>query len=165
MTTLEQRLSRLPREMTPEQDLWPAIEARIGAPSGRWSLPRVAAAAAVFFMAAVALRLGSENPAPDGFDGNLQVLSASAELEYSGALRDLRDSIGQLDGDAQNGLLNDYQQSLRVVHDATRQVRAALAQDPDSRLLNGMLADLQKKQLSVLRDIALTQSSEEGSTS
>lgn len=164
MTELEHRLANLPREMAPVRDLWPGIEARLEAPRRRWTLPRAAAAAGVFLVAAIALRIGSESPMPDVAGGNLQVLSASAELEYSGALRDLRDSVGHLDAGSQPGALGDYQLSLQVVVDATRQVRAALDQDPDSRLLNAMLADLQKKQLSVLREIALTQSLEHGRT-
>lgn len=156
MNTLEDRLQRLPRERQPAQDLWPAIAARLDPPARRWTLPRVAAAAGVFLVAAVALRLGSQPPVTASGGGNLAVLSASVELEYSGALRDLRQTISALDQVSGDGLMQSYRDSLAVVHQATEQVRAALKDDPDSRLLNDMLADLQKKQLGVLREMALS---------
>ncbi len=161
------RIAALPRELSLGGDQWPQIQRRIDAAAkpqatpvrpARWSPLAVAAALAIAVLASVVVNLIAESP-QDALTqgpgaGNLPLLSASAELEYSGALQNLMPlTLGA--AQAQPGSpLAAYEQSLLVVRGATQAVRLALESDPGSRYLNTMLTDLQHRQLTVLKEMA-----------
>ncbi|MFK7957839.1 MAG: hypothetical protein AB8B96_17200 [Lysobacterales bacterium] len=163
-SALLKRLSGLPRERHGSDDLWPQIQARLSpqatVQAAQW-LPR--AAAAIFVLAIVGSAIINLNGpgAQSGnsellshHSGNLPLLSASAELEYSGALQNLLPLTVSAAAAEPGTLLADYEQSLQVVRTATEAVRLALNSDPGSRYLNTMLADLHHRQLSVLKEMA-----------
>jgi len=83
-----------------------------------------------------------------------EATTASAELEYSGALQNLLPLAADGALAKPGTLLADYVQSLKVVREATLAVRTALEADPGSRYLNNMLTDLQHRQLMVLKEMA-----------
>ncbi|MEM1092371.1 MAG: hypothetical protein AAF552_07870 [Pseudomonadota bacterium] len=160
---LLRRLAALPKEREVGADLWPAIAQRLepvarppaAAPVSerRWSLRSAVAAMAVAGLASMLLNLSGESPQP-AVGGNLPMLSASAEIEYSGALQDLLPLTVSAGTPAPGTPLADFEQSLAIVRDAAVAVRVALERDPQSRYLNSMLTSLQHRELNVLKEMA-----------
>lgn len=161
------RLKGLPRERSLADDPWPHIAARLDAPVTRqvetqnpWAA--VAAAACIVLLASVGFRLETQGgqselghmAALSGPVSNLPLLSASTELEFSGALQDLLPITVDMGQPLPGTPLADYEQSLGVVQTAEKAVRRALEQDPESRYLNSMLTELKRRQIDVLRSIA-----------
>ncbi len=157
------RLAALPKEREVGSDLWPAIARRlepVEAPAAqapaserRWSLRSAVAAMAVAGLASMLLNLSGESPQP-AVGGNLPMLSASAEIEYSGALQDLLPLTVSAGSPAPGTPLADFEASLAIVRDAAVAVRVALERDPQSRYLNSMLTSLQHRELNVLKEMA-----------
>ena len=158
------RLRSLPRERSLAVDLWPLIEARLGQPgrSVSW-LPQAAAALLVAALGLAVVRIGGDpagSQEPRRPPVAWQVSAAGAEREYSGALQDMR-GLEFLDASGIAAAARDEVAfDLRVVREATRQVRAAMEKNPDAAYLTGMLATLHRRQLGVLRNLALSTLSE-----
>lgn len=150
------RLRGLPREREPRVDLWPGIEARI-APVRfhRWA--QAAAAMLVAALGLAVMRLGIERvPDRTPMAVSWQVGATGAELEYSGALRDMRGLDFVATARMPTSDRTEVVNNLELVDEATRQVRAALMKSPDSGYLTAMLASLHRTRLGVLRDLALS---------
>ena len=155
---LLQRLAALPRERDPGEDLWPGIASRldrtVARPAGAaWRWPQAVAVALVAALGLSILRLSGVSEMPVLSDP-LSDSATAVDLELSASLRDL---IG-IEG-AGPELTEEMGEAVRldllVIQQATEQVKAALENDPESSFLTGMLADLQRKELSVLRELVL----------
>ncbi len=152
------RLRSLPREREPAIDLWPRIKARLNPsePGSPWWAQAVAAMLVAALGLAV-LRIGGEQAPPAAGDAGWpmawQVGATGAELEYSGALRDMR---GLEVARTPAAVRNEYVASLLLVEEASRQVRAAIERNPEAGYLTEMLATLHRRHLGVLRDMALS---------
>ncbi len=161
-SALQDRLARLSRERQGGDDLWPQIQARLEPQPTKRALAWIRRAAAAGFVLAIAASLiinlgispSNDTERLSRHAGNLPLLSASAELEYSGALQNLLPLTVSAAVAQPGTLLADYERSLEVVRAATDAVRVALASDPGSRYLNDMLADLHYRQLNVLKAMA-----------
>jgi hypothetical protein len=174
---LLKRLSGLPREIKPQNDVWPSILTRLestdtGAetlrPDVRWKPLAVAAGVMVAF--AAGLLLGPrllEAPASqiDTLAGNQHVGStsrraaglsatlAATEMEYQAAFREFM-SVG----DSQFILSPGTVDTLLVSWDEMRQSEAAmtvaLQGDPESTFLNTRMIELRSRQLQFLKQVA-----------
>ena len=131
-------VERLPRSIEPPHDLWPAIEARMGARPARrrgW-LAALAAAAVIVIAAASSLAtawvLGGRERPPAVAAGDAReasYLRATAALAQELAVR--RDELAP-------GTVVVLDRNLEIIDRAIAESRAALAADP----ANGELAEL-----------------------
>ncbi|MDJ0656651.1 MAG: hypothetical protein QNJ40_21000 [Xanthomonadales bacterium] len=159
---LLQRLAALPRERDPGKDLWPAISARlerrqeqVAADTGSWRWPQAVAVALVAALGLSVLQLTGVSEMPGAEPGSPLNDSATAvNLELSAPLRGLKGMEGA-DSELTGEMGDAVRMDLLVIQQATEQVKAALENDPESSFLAGMLADLQRKELSVLRELVL----------
>ncbi len=163
---LTRRISGLPRQIEPPSDLWPGIEARMNAAPPR-SAGSGFAALAVAALLVLAIGLvgvldrdaAIESPSIDALmaadDGLLPkpgaTYATSVDLIYSGALRTLAGSLPQPQGLPSSEQL---ELTLRTLQHATEEIRAALAQDPDSIYLAELLESTHRKRVEMLRDAA-----------
>jgi predicted anti-sigma-YlaC factor YlaD len=152
----------------PGRDLWPAIEARIGAARvrpfrRRWTftLPQLAAAAALLLVAgaggaALALRgpgapglpaPAAIGPAATGVRPVAHTASATFDDAVADLERVLREGRDRLDSTTVRVL----EQSLRTIDRAIAQARAALATDPGDPYLNAHLAETMRRKLNLMR--------------
>ena len=164
------RASRLPREMPPPRDLWPAIRQRIDAPrvlaprperSGArwWTLGSLAAAAAVVVALVSTLTSVGPSPAPQaGATGVAQPAGAGsaaapmqqAETEYMRATGQLMDVLNARRGSLSPETQTAVSKNLQAIDEALGELRQALDKDPGNRQLNKMLASTQQKKLNLL---------------
>jgi len=163
----------------PEQDLWPAISARISsestadvvplAPRRRrisFSVPQLAAAA----LALMAVSSGVATLAARGGFGAPPSVSAPAEVgmravgvtlpgqaaleSYDTAIADLQQALDARRGGLDTATVRVIEQSLQVIDGAIAQARAALARDPNNPYLNGHLERSLGRKLEFLRQVA-----------
>lgn len=150
-TDLRWRLRQLPREMEPARDLWPDIAAAARAqakPRRRW-LSSLAMAASVALALGLAWRLAPSPDAPistmavqpDREGLMLEREATAMTREYQAALLELHDAP----------VPSNLKPGLRVLDDSAKQIRAAIAADPDSPVL------LQQLRKTYSRRLALTQ--------
>lgn len=148
---LRWRLRQLPREMQPARDLWPAIAAAAtrapARPRWRW-MHSLAMAASVALAVGLAWRMtpppAATTPLATQPDEEARILEREARamtLEYQAALR-------ELDGAPMPGNLKP---GLRVLDESAREIRAAIAANPDSPAL------LQQLRKTYSRRLELTQ--------
>ena len=150
-TDLRWQLRQLPREMEPARDLWPGIAARLQAPAARrrsgltWGL----ALAASVLVAIVGWRLANapaaNAPAPVAAQSDPAVHVVQAEeraitLEYRATLA----------GYEQLPMPAEIQPGLEALDASARDIRSALAAQPDSPRL------LQQLQRAYSRRLELT---------
>ena len=151
----------LPHEITPPRDLWVGIEARLeptsGAPSGGRGWLAAAAVVLVLLATGTALLLLREVPSPDLADRprpSSAVLDrpewevvegqyARAAAEFAFPLEPGRELSPETVAVVAAGL--------RVVDQAIAESRAALARDPDSVALAGLLASAYERKIDLLR--------------
>lgn len=164
----------------PAGDLWPEIAARIAAPgpriapaparprwrAPRWSfsLPQLAAAAAVVAVLSAAgmwLVLG-RGPAPGPrtaaapeaarLVAGAAVQPASFEVRrYDAAIAELETALREHRNELDPATVRTIEQSLRTIDQATEQARRALAADPANPYLNGHLAAQLRLKVDVLK--------------
>jgi hypothetical protein len=177
---LLEQLGRLPRERQPERDLWPGIEVRMGRDTGasRAWFPVAAAAAitgALVTLLAVSLLPSQQSleraptetsntvaavpldePLPPAADNRALMLASGFDLEYSGVLRDLNGQLRSLQVSAPERQI--IEQNLKVLQDATEELREAIAANPDAIYLAQLLETTHRKRLDVLRGVIRQQS-------
>lgn len=150
----------------PERDLWPGIEARIGAARvlplrRRWTftLPQLAAAAVLFLVvgaggAAVALRGTAGTPGPGALtstDSGAVPIALAASSSFDNAVADLERVLAERRGQLDSTTIQVLEQSLRTIDRAIAQARAALATDPNDPYLNAHLAETMRRKLNLMR--------------
>ena len=160
--------SNLPQEIAPPRDLWPAIAARLSeqsrAASRRFTWPM--ALAAGFLVAGVSalltfglMRDPSTVPTP-----NLVAGSTSTQAELVPVNYGPNSALGAVQLKARDDLLVQFRQrldelapetretvvkNLAIIQRAADEIDAALAQDPASGLLNGLLLSTYQKELQI----------------
>jgi len=162
------KAAELPKDVMPQRDLWPAIAARIGQageppakPAFRWPL----ALAAAFLVASVSALLTwsllrdpqrasppviAEAPTA-GADivpvryGPNSGISAAEIAARDALLSQFRDALVTLKPETREAI----QKNLAVMQAAADEIDAALAKDPASGMLQGMLAGTYKQELSL----------------
>lgn len=160
--------SNLPREIAPPRDLWPAIAARLAAQSRtaprRFAWP--AAIAAGFLIASVsALLTWALMRDPDSAAGeNLLAGRAATQTALVPVNYGPNSALGAVQLKARDDLLVQFRQRLDELPPATREtvvknlaiiqraadeIAAALAQDPASGLLNGLLLSTYQEELQI----------------
>ena len=119
-------LERLQMQRAPERDLWPGIASRLR-PRGRFAPPQWLAAAACAVLAlSVMLQSGLQTPAePEAQAALPYATSAQPALARAPMRSEMR------------GLVRA---NLHVVEGAEKQIRQAMAYDPDSAMLARLLA-------------------------
>lgn len=168
--------ANLQTEITPERDLWPDIEAAIAAPARetRW-MPHLAQAAAVVLLVAASSGItylvtsGGEQPAQVIVQEVMPENAFDSEFASFGA----RHTMGQGFQDAHNNLAaqldleldrlspearTEVEENLDVIRGAIAEINEALINEPDNALLQDMLMDSYREELTVMRNVGgLTQ--------
>jgi hypothetical protein len=160
---------RLAKEVSPERDLWPGIEAAIARPGrSRWT-PMLAQAAAVIVMIGASSMLTyvvvkdgqtivervqpALNAETVSFAGRTS-LGAEYEQARGRVTSVLDDDLKRLSPDTRA----DVERNLAVIRHAIADINQALEQEPDSRLLQDLLADAYREEFTVMRRVGdLTQ--------
>ncbi len=162
------KAAELPKDIAPQRDLWPAIAARIAEagnapakPAFRWPL----ALAAAFLVASVSALLTwsllrdpqAAGPAviaqapPAGADivpvryGPNSGVSAAELAARDALLAQLREAFAPLRPETREAI----QKNLAVMQAAADEIDAAIAKDPASGMLQGMLAGTYKQELNL----------------
>ncbi|HEX9706618.1 MAG TPA: hypothetical protein VGA24_03175 [Steroidobacteraceae bacterium] len=160
------KAAELPKEVAPPRDLWPSIAARLAGETQQ-ARPRVfgwpAAIAAGFVVASVSVLLTwglMRDPAPAvqgeiagdpvaettvmpvnyGPNSGLTAMDLVARDEL---LVRFREKFGQLRPETREAIVKN----LAVIQTAADEIDAALAQDPASAMLNGLLVGAYKQEL------------------
>ncbi len=158
---------RLPREITPERDLWPGIRDRIGDPAGTettdegrtpaWPLRFAAAAALVAATALVTVTLvqrpgpavadlGNGQPARFGADYDLgakhQLVRASLREDLARHLETLPPETAAV-----------VERNLAQIREAVKEINRALEDDPGNILLQQLLMAAYQDEMDVLANV------------
>lgn len=167
--------ARLAKDIAPERDLWPGIEARIEAgqatPERRRSwTPYFAQAAAVLLLVAGSSFITYtvmdtdpvviERPVAGGLV--LEEASFGGQLELSNGYKLARSNLqSQMEQELQKlspESRAEVEQNLVVIRDAIAQINAALEQEPGNALLQDLLLKTYREELAVMRKVGgLTQ--------
>jgi hypothetical protein len=165
---LKGAIGSLPRSIGPPRDLWPGIEARLGAAEapadehGRWrgrQWPAMAAGVMLALAAGIIIGRGMvEAPAgPDTYPVAQYAMAGgieTAEREYQAAFRELvpLDYSGlRLHGEEPDALRASWEDMLQ----AESAILSALEQHPSNSYLNEKLLDLRAQQLQFVKQLAL----------
>lgn len=165
---LQEAISSLPREIRPERDLWPAIEARLESAGTATQLPRQrpfwympAMAAGLLLALATGIFIGRGlglRPAGDAvpFEPVFALAGSveAAEREYQAAFRELvplEYSGLRLQGEDPDALRKSWEDLLQ----AEASLLLALQQYPSNVYLNEKLLDLRAQQLQFVKQLAL----------
>jgi hypothetical protein len=171
-----ERLNALPREMTPQNDVWPRILDRIehvepaadtGSQRERFWPVAVAAALVMFVAAGVyinkpwqeagpvsgAPQVAQNESMPMNQDYFAQV-SLVGELEYQAALKEFMalGSSASVNGTRTPEWIESGWKALRQVE---IELQTALKSEPDNHFLNLKMATLRDRQIDLLKQIAL----------
>jgi hypothetical protein len=167
--------SKLRQEIAPPRDLWPAIAARLAAQSRtaprRFGWPM--ALAAGFLVAAVSALLTwslmrAPGPAPAS---NLLASDATTQAAPMPVSYGPNSALGAVQLKARDELLVQFRQrldelpprtrhtvvnNLAVIQHAADEIAAALAKDPASGLLNGLLLNAYQEELQIYSKVVTT---------
>jgi hypothetical protein len=165
---LLEQASHLTRDIEPPHDLWPAISARLAerspAASRRFSWPM--ALAAGFLVAAVSALLTwglMRNPEPPA-GGNVIASQGPTEAAPMPVNYGPNSALGAVQLKAREDLLAQFRQrlaelppetratvvkNLAIIQRAADEIDAALAKDPASGLLNGLLLSTYQEELQI----------------
>ncbi len=164
--------NQLPKAVAPNRDLWPGIERAIesSVPAQRSSQPSMwVQAAAVLLLVGGSSALtysvvtsGGISPTPNNAPvGQLVFEPVSGSFgsqynlgpDYQDARRDLasrlNDELDQMDPDTRTNI----ESNLQTIQDAIADINRALADEPDNVLLQEMLLDTYRDELSLMRRI------------
>lgn len=171
---LLERLGALPREITPERDVWPAIAQRMERqdtpcpqqPSSRWWKQAVAASVAVVLVAGVLIgrQLGpTPEVAQSGADpanraqavwvGGLTGALTASEIQYRAAFREFI-SVGESRDNLPQQTVDNLLASWADLSAAETALTNALRDNPGNPFLSAKLLELRSWQLDFLRQIA-----------
>ena len=152
----------LPRSVEPPRDLWPRLSPRLGRGPLRHRVfrsQRMALAAAAILLvivtASVTTLVVREGP-PTVYD--VAADWVAAEAAYVGAVRELEEALAGAMADLAPETAALIQDNLRVIDEAIRESRAALAADPGNRDVLPFLASMYEKKLDVLQQISRSSS-------
>jgi hypothetical protein len=174
---LEMAVARL-REVPPDTDLWPGIQARIGAPSAparrvvSFTLPQLAMAATLLIAVSAGVSWLALAPRPAGTTGAaaepvIQAVvdpreteqpdvqrATFADAQYDAAVADLERILRNESERLDPATVMVIERNLRAIDTAIREARAALDADPANTYLNSHLADARRRKIELLRRAA-----------
>lgn len=147
---LDDALDRLPRELEPPSDAWPAVRARLAPRSRQKRAPFlviVAAAAAVLLLTTSVLLFRSPSERP--------LLTPVANVDTSGGARLLSELRAELE--ARRDVLSPetiriVEENLRAINIAIAQTAQALADDPGNVQLELMLTKVTRQRDEFVRE-------------
>ncbi len=168
---------------SPDSNLWPGIESRIGAEAAvvdlasasrarrrlSFTIPQLAAAAVAMLMlgsAGVWMAMNSDTGSPDSMDSRSAVAPSpdagfvslppveGPALSYETAVRDLAAQLEIGRDRLDPSTIEALERSLATIDRAIAQAQEALEADPASVYLNRHLADAQTRKISVLQQAA-----------
>ena len=161
-------LDQLPGEMAPDQDLWPAISARLpertdaARTGGRrgWAPGAIAASVAVAFLAGILLGRQVQNDVPPSDSLSIAEYGAPAlnaalqavELEYAASYKGFMPFLlepVEMDGQT----TDDLRASWAAMQEAELALKTALEEHPDNPFLGSKLLSLRAQQLEFMRQI------------
>ncbi len=152
----------LPRSVEPPRDLWPRLYPRLGRQPLRGRVlrsQRMALAAAALLLVIVTASVTTlvvREGSPTVDDVAAEWLAA--EAAYVGAVRELEEALTGAMADLAPETAALIQDNLRVIDEAIRESRAALAADPGNRDVLPFLASMYEKKLDVLQQISRSSS-------
>jgi hypothetical protein len=154
-SNLDLRLARLPREIPPPRDLWPAIEAATTGRRGHdWRLGMGLAAGIAVLAISLFVSLRPEAPAREAAvlpglmpDRDPASLRTRAALEHS-----FEAELARLPKATRARLWQD----LDLIRGARADIRRALDANPQSPLLRELLADTWQQELDFYANVAAT---------
>ena len=150
---LDQAIAKLNRQLTPERDLWPALERRLDVKAKQYSpLWLWATAAAITFVGLISWQLAllpGIDKAPQASVSSTEMLLLQVYEQQKA--EQLRQATGIADG------FDNWQQQLQVWDQAIAQVRHALTFYPDEPQLLAQLQHLYQQQLSFIQKATLQQ--------
>lgn len=161
--------AKLATSASPEHDLWPGIEAAITAPKRRRWSPMLAQAAAVVLLVSASSMVTyfvvkedqrvievfrpTLTAEPAAFGGR-QMLGEEYRLARGQVSSQLYREIEKLSPEARA----DVERNLAVMRQAISAISEALEKEPDNELLQELLADAYREELSMMQRVgALTQ--------
>jgi hypothetical protein len=162
MNSLDERLAQLPRELPLERDLWPAIDAAITAQGTMRERPRrvplaLAAGLAIALTAGIIgwqagrshVLLAASAPGTAGFavPADPEYVKTRATLE-----RTYRDRLALLEPVTRDRIEHD----LSIIRAANADIRRALADDPQSAVLNRLLASTWQQEFDLYATVVRT---------
>jgi hypothetical protein len=165
---LLEQASNLPRDIEPSRDLWPAIAARLSeqspATTRRFTWPMALAAGFLVATVSALLTWGlMRDPAPAP-GPNLIADRAAAQAVPVPVNYGANSAIGAVQLKARDDLLVQFRQrlnelapetreavvkNLAIIQRAANEIDAALAKDPASGLLNGLLLSAYQEELQI----------------
>jgi hypothetical protein len=159
---------QLAKEIKPERDLWPEIEAAITNPvreQSRWT-PVFAQAAAVVLLVGASSGLtylvvkdepGATVPVySPGYEIQRAAFGTNHNLgsDYQDARADLASRLDQQLERLSPEERDDVEKTLVVIHDAIADINAALEEDPDNAYLQELLQKTYREELNVMRRVS-----------
>ncbi|NNK37241.1 MAG: hypothetical protein HKP03_02065 [Xanthomonadales bacterium] len=166
---LAERISRLPREISPSRDPWPDIQARISRPAEPRQRRGIAAVRGWRAVAAAALvavaagwllglpetQLQSPSMAEAVVPGQAvyPAVLASSEAEYLAAFREFI-PVGRTREKLPDQALEQIESGWMELVDAENALASALESDPGDPFLNDRMLELRARQLGFLRQLA-----------
>jgi anti-sigma factor RsiW len=148
----------LPRQKSPERDLWPGIEERLRSrPRVSWTF--LAAAAAVALAVAGALFLAKDRtplagPRAVPVAATLESPAlAEAESDYERASAALLAALHERRDSFSPETIASVEKNLEIIDGALAEVREALRRDPENPELTRMLAATHRRKVDVLRRV------------
>ena len=172
---LQSKLDALPREISPENDVWPAINSRIGGhsaanpgsgSSNRWWIRAAAASVALAITAGIVLerewnpasgtaQIGNTSMAQSHLirSSALSGVVAASEAQYQAAFREFI-AVGDTENHVTNQTLEKLTAGWTEMRESELGLSTALQQDPDNIFLNRKMLELRSRQLRFLKQIA-----------
>lgn len=152
---LDAALTRLPRNIEPQHDLWPGISARIKPRRQSWShdiWSRAGAVAAVVVVAVsvIWVAVGNRMPASDDalFTATVPATHVSSGNDPRMVFTAQLASDHDLPPKARHALLDN----LRLLNDSIRRTRAALKKYPDDVNLQALLFNLYEQEAQLMNE-------------
>ncbi len=148
---LQKAVEQLPRDITPANDLWPAIAARIGRkPRAVRPLWAYGLAASLFVaVGAGSLWFGLAPRAP-GTVVPVQVAAADPNAAYFAQRAAFAESSVQSAPNLAPATRTVILQNLRIIESSMEQIEAALEKDPNNPRLRALLYDLYQNESRLL---------------
>jgi hypothetical protein len=164
---LTRAASQLAKEISPDRDLWPEIEAAITAPRRRRWTPAFAQAAAVVLLVGASsgvtyLATRGDHvtavpvPVPvPGYEYSRAAFGTDYTLgpSYQDAYADLASTLDKQLAKLSPEERDDVERTLAVIREAIGDINAALALDPDNAYLQELLQKTYREELTVMRRV------------
>lgn len=160
-------VERLPRELEPPHDLWPEIAARLSprarprrslaGRAGNWMLRGGWQALAAVLLLTFGILLGrmtTPRPATAPTTAALTASFAAAEAEYLRAREALYASARERRNDLPPASREVLERNLRIIDQAIRELRTALAEDPQNPQLESFLLARYRSEIDLLQELA-----------